>query len=314
MIRRAHFNPAPGVLTGLNKSAPGAAISTHRSGRIRTTHVPRDRNAVLPSHVSMQAFGNSVTSSGDEESLTHKPIKTQVKARKVLGDWARDATMKEILSEESHDDNREVLMAQKLLTIKTIQTQVAHKISDQHVLGLAVPDLVSQDNIKIVASVFLESWNRGMMNDDYGDHMQGTAPILHSENIAEVPIVFISALVASPKAQPDEIVRSHSEQISSQISSLTGSRSRTEQEKTELVHGIVRWAKEMGRLVTVRPASKELEEYYESLGFQRINEFTGSMVYSGKQAEHKVTSRGLLLDLNLGSYEYPYPAPNVEMY
>jgi len=68
-----------------------------------------------------------------------------------------------------------------------------------------------------------------------------------------------------------------------------------------LVHGIILWAEEMGRLALIRPLNDQVQEHYESLGFQSIDGgldgfYQGIMAYRG-DLEEDTPSGWLLLDL-----------------
>lgn len=193
---------------------------------------------------------------------THKPMKTRLNVRKVLAVWEKDAVKYAKQRLESLDVEGEIMERQTLMSIRTIQSQIEFENVD-HVLGLALfprGKFLTRDNVQALASVSLEPW----------PYVNGR---IRQEQGADVSVVHISELVASP-AYPLQVWG------------------------VEIVHGIVAWANEMGKLVTIMPANKILEEYYKSLGFRRIDENAFTMVYRGKP-EQDPPRRGLLVDTSL---------------
>lgn len=194
--------------------------------------------------------------------------KTQLKVHEVLQAWEQDAMAKEMIAASTLDKNGEMLMRRTLRNIRKMRHEINYKITD-HVLGLSVPHKLSKGNIQALATVFLESWY-----DDFGKlHEEQGAR--HPWADAEVPVVYISEIVKKPAAHTKKLAVS------------------------DLIHVIVPWAQEMGRLVTITPANKEIEDYYKDLGFQRIDAFALTMVYHGNHEQVRL-SQDLLLDFHLG--------------
>jgi len=170
----------------------------------------------------------------------------------------------------SLDKKASQLMLSTQSIISRIQIEIETHRND-HVFGLAVGG-ASDQNIQAIASVRLEEWfgggklNRGLVLD------RAIAAKLALSPDEPVSVVYISELVATPNERQKGV-------------------------GAELVYGIVTWAKGMGREVMIDPANAQLEAYYGSLGFQKL-EALGSnmMVYRGSQ-EVETPSRGLFLDL-----------------
>lgn len=214
---------------------------------------------------------------------THRPMLTQLDVRRVLDAWTTDvATTSKGTGQgqgrplKELDAKSKMLMSQTLASVERIRFQLDYKITD-HVLGLAVPHKISVDNIQVLATVLLDSWQ-----DDYG--------ALFGGRVAEVPVIFISELVAAPSKR-------------ARANTLHGSSSQ-EGVADELVQGIVAWATEIGRLVMISPTTPEMEEYYKILGFKRIYADALTMVYHPNQEEEKA-NRGRFIDFSLASYENP---------
>jgi len=226
---------------------------------------------------------------------TQRPKKTRVNVHNVLEAWMRDAGAKAMQSVKKRDtlyekfdinNMDEIDLDDSIMTwmsIQTIQHEIMINGPEQKILGLAFGE-PSEDNIQALASVVLEVWS-----DDYTDGKLGWVAqeqgYRHKMWVAQdgggmaamsaepVPVVFISELVATPNG-------------------------RQEGARGELVHGIIAWAEEMGRVVTIIPATEELQEYYTNLGFQLVDPAALIMVYRGK-LERDRHSEGRMLDLSL---------------
>jgi len=208
-------------------------------------------------------------------------------------DWARLPSRRHALK-----DMQKRQAAQ--MNMKRIQKDIAMGMIDHHVLGFTFGE-AKEDNIQAIASVGLQTETSGSIRSLakeqglFSKQFPGTfAPFRQKPGSnpfakeraqvpSEVPVVFIDALVTTPRE----------------------GRHNTYLLEGHLVHRIIEWAKKMGRMVEVSPATEQLQEFYYSLGFRHVNgapHRAGSpsamMVYRGSHMED-ASRPGLLLDFDL---------------
>lgn len=228
--------------------------------------------------------------------------KTQVNVRELLHHWSESFS-----DDPSHDspdwaqlpsrrhalkDLQKRQAAQ--MNMKRIQKDIAMDMIDHHVLGFTF-GAATEDNIQAIASVGLQSETSGSIRSLakeqglFSKQFPGTfAPFRQKPDSnpfakqraqvpSEVPVVFIDALVTTPRE----------------------GRHNTYLLEGHLVHRIIEWAKKMGRMVEVSPATEQLEEFYYSLGFRHVaGSPSAMMVYRGSHMED-ASRPGLLLDFDL---------------
>jgi GNAT superfamily N-acetyltransferase len=150
--------------------------------------------------------------------------------------------------------------------IQRIQKVIEYSIHDHHVVGLTSDAArPTEDNIQALASVSLQTryarpgtiYDTKVIQDLAKE--QGLKLAL-----PQVPVAFLDTIVLKPNEKQQGLER-------------------------EIVHRIIDWAEEMGRLVEVSLYRDEEEEFYRSLGFQRITVGAEStMFYFGKPGQNQI--------------------------
>jgi hypothetical protein len=255
---------------------PGQTVSQGREG-VRNSHL-RNSQATQEELVNrkerleeqLQWYQQETNEWLDMPAIVFPLDKSQVNVHSLLQDWS--ASLPEAATPEMQMDQ---------VSINKILQDIDMQMDELHVLGLAAKG-VTDDNVQAVASV-------GLQSEWYGNG--NLKSLLKEQGLPEpkgpqVPVVYIDAIVTSPKEGGD-----------------------TEKVQGELVHRIIEWARKNGRLVEVNPPSEEMAGFYASLGFEPLNVAESTMmVYRGKYNEG-TRGEGNLVEFDLSLAQGGLQAP-----
>lgn len=250
MDTRTQKNYAPGV-TPFDYSSD--AHPQHRRSR---------KDSYARSAKNRNAWAQSQPQSRDRQQRARSPSQqswgqldlvddSQVDVRKVLWDWSNLWDM-DISGYPSHKLSANMLSDQAM--IQKIEQDMDVNAEGHYVLALAVgqpiEDIQALANVKMYDEIGQDEKHQGTL-EAWKQIAQEQGLAASSESA--VPAVWLDTLVTKPNSE-----ESH-------------------EMGRKLVHRIVPWAQQMGRLLVVFPTNGQLADYYASLGFSPVNEQAADM-------------------------------------